>query len=198
MGSLWESKNYLKKHFTPLSKRYFFNPMLHGGGVHRTPPGRWSLVISRWMLEMSSNFMTLFLSTFATSHWSHFSKKNFENLKNGNFFFDRSDFKGSPLWIFFSKIIFSIFLVTNHTFSTWICILHVLSFLLMYITWVLVKISKFSFFTIELLSMTKFFPRPLTAKIIIKKGCFWYVWIGKDQNFALRTILGHFHANWLS
>ena len=103
-----------------------------------------------------------------------------------------------PLKIFFSKLIFSIFLVTNHTFSTWICILHVLSFLLMYITWVLVKISKFSFFTIEFLSMTKFFPRPLTAKIIIKKGCFWYVWIGKDQNFALRTILGHFHANWLS
>ena len=106
--------------------------------------------------------------------------------------------KNIILKIFFSKLIFSIFLVTNHTFSTWICILHVLSFLLRYITWVLVKIFKFSFFTIEFLSITKFFPRPLTAKIIIKKGCFWYVWIGKDQNFALRTILGHFHANWLS
>ena len=39
---------------------------------------------------------------------------------------------------------------------------------------------------------------PLTAEIIIKKGCFWYVWIGKDQNFALRTIFSHFNANWQS
>ena len=169
------------------------------GGESPNPPGRWSLVIPQWMLKMSSNIMSLFLLTFATSHWSHFSKKFFENLKNGNFFFRPFRLQRvPPLKFFFSKLIFSIFLVTNHTFSTWICILHVLSFLLMYITWVLVKISKFSFFTIEFLSMTKFFPRPLTAKIIIKKGCFWYVWIGKDQNFALRTILGHFHANWLS
>ena len=76
------------------------------GGGQKDPPGWLSLVISRWMLEMSSNFMTLFLSIFATSHWSHFSKKNFENLKNGIFFFNRSDFKGSPLWNFFFKIIF--------------------------------------------------------------------------------------------
>ena len=71
------------------------------GGGQKDPPGWLSLVISRWMLQMSSNFMTLFLSIFATSHWSHFSKKNFENLKNGIFFFNRSDFKGSPLWNFF-------------------------------------------------------------------------------------------------
>ena len=169
------------------------------GGGQIDPPGRWSLVISPRMLKMSSNFMSLFLSTFATSHWSHFSKKNFEILKNGNFFF--RPFRHQrvpPLKFFFSKLFFSIFLVTNHTFSTWICILHVLSFLLRYITWVLVKIFKFSFFTIEFLSITKFFPRPLTAKITIKKDCFWYVWTGKDQNFALRTIFGHFNSNWQS
>ena len=127
-----------------------------------------------------------------------FQKKILKTWKTEFFFSTVPTSKGPPFEIFFSKLFFSIFLVTNHTFSTWICILHVLSFLLMYITWVLVKIFKFSFFTIEFLSITKFFPRPLTAKIIIKKGCFWYVWIGKDQNFALRTILGHFHANWLS
>ena len=44
------------------------------------------------------------------------------------------------------KIIFFQFFVTNHTFSTWIWILHVFSFLLRYITWVLVKIFKFSLF----------------------------------------------------
>ena len=107
-------------------------------------PGRWSLVIPQWMLQMSSNFMTLFLSTFATSHWSHFSKKNFENLKNGNFFFRPFRLQRvPPLKFFFSKLFFSIFLVTNHIFSTWIWILLVLSFLLKYITWVLVKIFTF-------------------------------------------------------
>ena len=49
-----------------------------GWGVH------WgiSCVTSQWTLWLSSYFMTLFLSTFVTSHWGHFSKKNFENLKN--------------------------------------------------------------------------------------------------------------------
>ena len=56
----------------------------------------------------------------------------------------------------------------------------------------------FTFFTIEFLLKTKFFPGPLTVKIIIKKDCFWYEWTGKDQNFVLRTIFCHFHANWLS
>ena len=49
--------------------------------------------------------------------------------------------------------------------------------------------SIFHFFTIKFLLVTKFFPQPLTAKMIIIEGCFWYVWIGKDQNFALRTNL---------
>ena len=76
------------------------------GGVKKTPPGWLSLVISRWMLEMSSNFMTLFLSIFATSHWSHFSKKIFENLKNGIFFSTVPTSKGPPFENFFFKINF--------------------------------------------------------------------------------------------
>ena len=38
------------------------------------------------------------------------------------------------------------FFQENHTFSTWIWILHVLSFLLRYITYVLLKIFRFSIF----------------------------------------------------
>ena len=38
----------------------------------------------------------------------------------------------------------------------------------------------------------------LSAKITIKKNYLWYIWTGKDQNFALRTIFGHFIANWES
>ena len=96
----------------------------------------------------------------------------------------------TPFEFFFSKLFFSIFLVTNHTFSTWICILHVLSFLLRYITWVLVKIFKFSFFTIEFLSITKFFLRPLTAKIIITKILLWEpFWVISMQIGYLRKHL---------
>ena len=121
-----------------LSKRFMPNSI--------SPPGRWSLVILRRMLETSPNSMTLFLSTFAMSHWSHFSKRKFEILKNGNFFFNCSDIKGSPFWKKNFKIEFFSFLVTNHTFSIWIWNLHLLSFLLRCITWVLVKIFKFSLF----------------------------------------------------
>ena len=45
--------------------------------------------------------------------------------------------------------------------------------------------------------MTNYIPQPLAAKIVIKKDYFWYLWTAKDQNFALRTIFGHHHANWL-
>ena len=114
-----------------------FQPYPTQGGGDRIPPGRWSLVIPLWMLKISSNFMTLFLWTFAMSHWCHFSKKKFEILKNWNFFGGRSDIKGP--FEFFFKIKFFHVLGTNHTFSTWILILHVLSFLLRYITWVLVQ-----------------------------------------------------------
>ena len=175
------------------------NPILHGGGSSWPPPGGISRVTPQWTLRLSSYFMTLFLSTFIMSHWGHFSKKNFENLKNRkNVFRPLRHQRVPPLKKNFWKLFFSNFFVTNHTFSTWIWILHVLSFLLMYITWVLVKISNFRFFTIEFLSITKFFPWPLMARIIIKKVCFWYVWTGKDQNFVLRTIFCHFNANWLS
>ena len=92
----------------------------------------------------SPKFMTLFISVSVWSQWSYFWKKSYEILKNWKkkilpFRHQRvppleKKSKNLKIWIFFPK---------NHTFSTWIWILHVLSFLLRYITWVLVKIFKF-------------------------------------------------------
>ena len=47
------------------------------GGGPGDPYGGISRVTLQWPLRLSSYFMTLFLSTFVTSHWG-----NFENLKN--------------------------------------------------------------------------------------------------------------------
>ena len=33
--------------------------------------------------------------------------------------------------------------------------------------------------------MTNFIPKPLATKIVIKGGCFWYLWTTKDQNIYL-------------
>ena len=85
-----------------------FQPYPTQGGGDRIPPGRWSLVIPLWMLKISSNFMTLFLWTFAISHWSQ--KKKFEILKNWNFFLRPFQHQRvPPLKFFFSKLIFPLF-----------------------------------------------------------------------------------------
>ena len=177
----------------------FFNPILHGGGGQKDPP--W-LIISRDFSVDARN--ELKFHDFVSINICHvplkpFFKKNFWKFEKRNFFFSTvPTSKGPPFEIFFFKIIFFHFFSNKSYFFN--LNLHFtcseLSFDVYNMSFE--KILKFSFFTIEFLSMTKFFPQPLTAKIIIKKDCFWYVWIGKDQNFALRTILGHFHANWLS
>ena len=113
------------------------------GGMESTRTCRWSSVTSQRMPQMSSFFMTLFLSAFYRSHWGHFLKKifgNFENLKKNNF---------NVLWLQGKKIGKSQkidFFFQNHTFSTWIWILHVLCFVLIYISYIFLKILKFSFF----------------------------------------------------
>ena len=114
------------------------------------PPGGISRVTPQWTVRWSSNFMTLFLSTFVMSHWGHFSKKIFENLKNRkklfrSFWHQRVPPLEKKIWNFF----FPIFFLINHTFSIWIWILHVLSFLLMYITYTFIKIFEFSLFYYE-------------------------------------------------
>ena len=78
-----------------------------------------------------------------------FQKKFLKIWKIAKNFFDRSDIKGSPLWKKNFEIFFSNFFAINHTFSIWIWILHVLSFLLMYITYTFIKIFEFSFFYYE-------------------------------------------------
>ena len=115
---------------------------------------------------MHSNFMTLFLLTFCRSHGSHFSKmsfENFEKLKKEKFYL--WDTKGEKI----EKIRKIDFFQRNHTFSTWIWFLHVLNFLLRYITWVFLKIFKiFIFLGIDFPFMINFIPWPLATKIVIK------------------------------
>ena len=58
--------------------------------------------------------------------------------------------KGSPFENLKKKIKkFSSF-ANNHTFSFWICILHVLSFVLRYVTIIYLKISNFDLFMLEI------------------------------------------------
>ena len=108
-----------------------------------------SLAVSTGKGLWPPEFMTLFLFMFEWSHKSHFSILFLKFLKNGKILFDNFDIKGSPLWkkienfqkpIFFQKIIL---------FSFWICIVHVLSFLLRYITLMYLKISNFDLFSHE-------------------------------------------------
>ena len=124
-----------------------------------------SLVTLRWMLQMSSYLLTLFLLTFFRSRWGLFSKKKFEKFEKLKEKFLVPTPKGPPFWRKnFKKIKKSYLFLKNHAFSTWIWILHVLSFILMYITYILLKIFNFPIFAIRFRSMTNFIPFPLTAK----------------------------------
>ena len=115
--------------------------------------------------------MNLFLSTFATSYWSHFSKKNLKFEKRKKKFSAIPTSKG-PFEIFFFKIKFFHFF-TNKTYFFYMNLNSICSELyLSYITWDFSNFSKFHFFTLEFLSITKFFLWPLTAERIIKKIVF--------------------------
>ena len=83
--------------------------------------------------------------------FQHFScpifQKKFEVLKNWKkYFLIVPTSKGPPFEKENFKIIFFPFFSNKSYFFTWIWILHVISFLLRYITLVLVKIFKFSLF----------------------------------------------------
>ena len=85
-------------------------PNLHRGGP-ADPPGGISCMTPQWTVRWSSNFMTLFLPTFFMSHWGHFSKKKFENLKNRkNFFRSFRHQRVPPLKKKFWNFFFPIFL----------------------------------------------------------------------------------------
>ena len=94
-------------------------------------------------------FMILFLFIFEWSYKGHFSMLFLKFLKNGNFLFDNFEIKGSPFKKLkkFQKILF---FAKNHTFSFWICIVHVLSFLLMYITLMYQKFSILTYFCMKI------------------------------------------------
>ena len=75
----------------------------------------------------------------------------FQNFwKTEKNFFDDFDIKGSPLWKKNRKFQKKIFFAKNHTFSFWICIVHVLSFLLMYITLMYQKFSILTYFCMKI------------------------------------------------
>ena len=120
----------------------WINPILHGGGSSGPPLE----VYLAWRLSGRSDgaqisWLCFFLHLLCPIE-ATFQKKFLEIWKIAKIFFDRSDIKGSPLW---KKKIFAI----NHTFSIWIWILYVLSFLLMYITYTFIKIFDFSLFYYE-------------------------------------------------
>ena len=105
-------------------------------------------IFTFWWLE-SPNFMTLFLFTFARSQRGHFLKKENQFLKNPKKWFGSFNIKGSPLWIKIEKNQnFSLFWKKSY-FCTWIWIRNVLSFLLMYIFYLLLKISNFVVFCLK-------------------------------------------------
>ena len=58
--------------------------------------------------------------------------------------------KGPPLKKNSKIYFFSFFFTKNHTASFWICILHVLSFVLRYVTIIYLKISNFDLFMLEI------------------------------------------------
>ena len=76
--------------------------------------------------------------------------------------------KGPPFGKKLKKIKLFVSFPKNHTISTWIWILHVLSFLLRYMMSILLNFFKFSLFlAMKFPSITTFILRPLAAKIVI-------------------------------
>ena len=147
---------------------------------------RWSLVIPRWMPQMNSYFVTLFLSSFYRSHWSHFSEKKLKIFEKREKNFLRFDTKGSPFGKKnqkFEKIDFfqrkSKFLHLNMSSTH-----SKLSFEVQNRGFAQI-FQIFTFLPTNFPSMTNFICWPLAANIVIKSDCFWYQWTAKDQNIHL-------------
>ena len=129
---------------------YFcINPILHGGWFTEPP-----LVDDlSWFLSGCSKWAQIswlcFFQHFTSPIEAIFQKKfwNFENWKKD--FLIVSTSKGPPFEKNFLKFFFSYFFAINHIFFIWIWILHVFSFLLMYITYTFIKIFEFSLFYYE-------------------------------------------------
>ena len=100
--------------------------------------------------------MTLFLFMFEWSHKSYISNM-FLNFWKNEFFLIVLTSKGPPLWKKIQKFPKTIFFSKNPSFSFWICIVHVLSILLRYIT--LMYLKKLNS---ELFLHTKFHFLPLS------------------------------------
>ena len=124
----------------------YINPILHEGG-HFVPA---HVDNPSWILSGSSNWAHIsWLCSF--QHFigpieAIFQKKffwKFQKIKKEILLMQN---QRVPLWKKWKKIEKNKFFQENHTFSTWIWNLHVLSFLLWYMKCILLKIFKFSFF----------------------------------------------------
>ena len=127
------------------------NPIPTGGGPFWAPNDLKQSGISTVLWLESPKFMTLFISVSVWSQWSYFWKKelwNFEKLKKKNLPFRHQ--RVPPLEKKIQKSKNLVFFPKNYTISTWIWILHVLSFLLRYIMSVFLQIFIFSFFIYEI------------------------------------------------
>ena len=154
--------------------------------------------ISTVLWQESPKFMTLFVLVSVWSQESYFGKRNYEILKNWKkTILTVSTSKGPPFGKKIEKIKLFVSFPKNHTISTWIWILHVLSFLLRYMMSILLNSFKFSLFlAMKFPSITTFILWPLVAKIVIIGDYFRYLWTAKHQNIYLRSSFGHLEVFW--
>ena len=101
----------------------------------------------RAMTTKIHDFVSVYVWMVPWKSFLGFVFKIFEKRKKK--FFDDFDIKGSPLWKKNRKYQKKFFFGKNHTFSFLICIIHVLSFPLMYITLMYQKILNFDIFLNE-------------------------------------------------
>ena len=88
-----------------------------------------------------------------------------------------------------SKPLNLLFLFTKNTTSSWIWILHILSFLLRYLISVMLKNFKFSFFVYEIFNDYHFHSLNPSSKKSHQK----WLWTAKDKNIYWRSSFGHFN-----
>ena len=126
-----------------------FNPILGGGG-HYGPDDRERPRCFRRVRATTTkihDFVSVYVWMVPWKSFLGFVFKIFEKRKN--FFLTISTSKGPPFGKKIENIKKIFFFGKNHTFSLWICIVHVLSFLLMYITLMYQKIFNFDIFLHE-------------------------------------------------
>ena len=146
----------------------------------------WHTVL-RWMLQMSSYFMTLCFWTLYRSHWDRFSQKSLKNWKKQEIqFWHKRDLWIFFKWFFFLNKPYFFNLYLNSTCSQLSFDVHNIHFAQIF--------QIFNFFAIRFSSMTNFIPPPLAAQKIVKRYLFWYLWTSQVQNIYLKINFMHYEV----